>query len=73
MNSQNGLKFKIAKSSLKKHLPIYLSFFDSFFMHQINLTYMYLKNKEKWTKPFLPFFENFNRNFGILGTELAYI
>ena len=71
MNSQNRLIFKIAKSSLNKHLPIHWSCFDTFFMHKINLTHP--KKEEKRMKRFFPFFENFDRDFGTLGTEIVKI
>ena len=71
MNSQNILIFKIAKSSVNKHLPIHWSCFDTFFMHKINLTHP--EKEEKRMKWFFPFFENFDRDFGTLGIEKVKI
>ena len=40
-------------------------------MHKINLTHT--EKEEKRMKRFFPFFENFNRDFGTLGIEIAKI
>ena len=69
MNSQIGIEFKITKSSLNKHLPIYWSCLIHFYVSNQFIS----SEKKNNDLAVLAIFENFDRYFGTLGTGIAQV